>query len=72
MKAAHKGVPVAQLPGTYSPGQAVSANGAWPPPDMSATTGATHPVPEASVGSRENGSRRHATTLLDLILGRSN
>lgn len=71
MEAAHKGVPVAQLPGSYSSTQ-VSANGNWPQPDRSDMTGATHPVPEASVGPQDNGSRRHATTLLDLILGRSN
>ena len=73
MVAAHKGVPKAPLPGTSDwQGAAVASGGNWPPPGTEVATGATHPVPDADVGSQAAAPRPRHTTLLDLILGRSN
>lgn len=86
MTAAHRGLTVKRLPGTYAvpPGRASDLMAGEPPRPRGEigdgwsaaangpeTTGATHPVPEASVGPAPQAGRRHPTTLFDLILGRA-
>lgn len=71
MAAAHKGVPVARLPGTWEPEQMVSRTqrpGIEIDPDSGAVTGSTsRPVPPGSIGGQPAETR--SRSILDLIFG---